>query len=126
MAGKKVWLHMPVAAEVIVWANGRVLDGIDPNRGRVILAESARPGDTFELRLEAYSFTSGDWVPLQDPSKIPPDKDRNTTWPASTGRYLARELIDPASGAVFLRLTNLGGGEVVVERMVLETANFKR
>ena len=60
MAGKKVWLHMNVAAEVIVHINGKMADGLDPNRKRIVLCENAKPGTAYELMLEAYSRSKPD------------------------------------------------------------------
>ncbi len=54
MAGHKVWFSMLTGAEVIVYRNGTMLDGIDPNRSRILLAEQAQPGQRFEIMMEAY------------------------------------------------------------------------
>jgi alpha-mannosidase len=60
MAGKAVWLQFFVGGEVIVWADGQMLDGIDPNRSRVLLTPAARAGQVFDLRLEAYTRSKPD------------------------------------------------------------------
>lgn len=54
MNGQQVWFAMRTGAEVIVYANGRMLDGLDPNRFRIILAEQAQAGQTCEIMMEAY------------------------------------------------------------------------
>ena len=54
MAGQPVWLSMITGAEVLVYSDGTLLNGIDPNRSRVLLAESARPHQQYEIMMEAY------------------------------------------------------------------------
>jgi len=54
MAGRKVWLQMAIAAETIVYVNGRLCDGLDPNRSRVLVKGRARGGERLKLRMEAY------------------------------------------------------------------------
>lgn len=54
MAGQPVWFSLLTAAEVIVYCDGRMLDGLDPNRSRVLLTPAAQPGQQFEIRMEAY------------------------------------------------------------------------
>jgi len=54
MKGHKVWFSMLTGAEVIVYKNGQMLDGIDPNRTRILLTEKAQPGELCEITMEAY------------------------------------------------------------------------
>jgi len=54
MAGKRVWLRMVAGGETIICADGRMLDGLDPNRNRLILTESARAGRRVALKMECY------------------------------------------------------------------------
>ena len=49
MAGKKVWFQFYVGGEVIVYANNRMMDGIDPNRTRIVLSEDAQSGEQFDI-----------------------------------------------------------------------------
>ena len=60
MAGSRVWLEFVTGAEVIVYKDGRMLDGIDPNRSRVILTEDAQPGQAVDLMMEAYTRSKPD------------------------------------------------------------------
>jgi len=54
LAGQPVWLSMLTAAEVIVYRDGALLDGLDPNRSRVLLTDQAQPAQRFDILLEAY------------------------------------------------------------------------
>lgn len=60
MAGQAVWLEFFAGGEVMVHVNGRLLNGIDPNRPRVLLTDNAESGQTFELRFEAYTRSKPD------------------------------------------------------------------
>ena len=54
LADQRVWFSMLTGAEVIVSRDDRMLDGIDPNRSRILLAEQAQNGQQFEIMMEAY------------------------------------------------------------------------
>jgi len=60
MAGQPVWLEVQTASEVFVYANGKLVDGVDPNRVRVKLTDAAKPGFHYDLRFEAYSRSKFD------------------------------------------------------------------
>jgi alpha-mannosidase len=60
LAGKKVWFQFYAGGEVIVYANGRMMDGIDPNRTRIVLSENAQAGEQFDMRMEAYTRSKPD------------------------------------------------------------------
>lgn len=60
LAGKKVWFQFYVGGEVIVYANGKIMDGIDPNRTRILLSEQAQAGERFDIRMEAYTRSKPD------------------------------------------------------------------
>jgi len=53
-AGRAVSLHWPIAAEVILSVDGRLHDGVDPNRSLVPLLEEAAGDERLELSCEAY------------------------------------------------------------------------
>ncbi len=55
LAGHRVWLEFMTGAEVIVTCNGEILDGIDPNRTRILLASDAAPDAAYELLFDAYT-----------------------------------------------------------------------
>ncbi len=55
MAGSTVWLRMLTAAEVIIHLNGRMQDGLDPNRTQSPIISQADAGTELDLLLEAYT-----------------------------------------------------------------------
>lgn len=99
MAGKPLHFAMQCAGEVIVSADGKMIDGIDPNRQRMPLIESAETGRTIALRLEAYSRSK-------------PDDERNVATRAIRGcvqhfHLPHLEIIDPAAFRVHRQLAVL-------------------
>ena len=57
--GKKVYLHLHTAAEMIVKINGRYVGGIDPNRDRVLL-NGYVDQDHLRIEIEAYNRSKPD------------------------------------------------------------------
>jgi len=53
--GQAVHLEFLTGAEVIVYRDGKPLDGIDPNRTSMLLAPQAQGGETMDLLFEAYT-----------------------------------------------------------------------
>jgi alpha-mannosidase len=60
MAGRPVWLKFLAGGEVMVHVNETLLNGLDPNRTRLLLTENAQAGQTFDLRFEAYTRSKPD------------------------------------------------------------------
>lgn len=67
-AGKKVWLSMVTGAEVIVSKNGKLHDGIDPNRPRIVIANPAKANESIQIRMEAYTRSKPD--DMRNPATI--------------------------------------------------------
>ena len=55
MADRQIWLRFLTAAEVIIYLNGQMQDGIDPNRTQSPIIDCAEPGQKLDLLLEAYT-----------------------------------------------------------------------
>lgn len=84
-----------------------------------------RPRVRGQLVLEAYSYRRGAWIPLGDLADIEADDgDGNAHWPANRRDPLVRDLVDPATGQVLVRLFNKGS-DVTIEAMNL-TVTFTR
>ncbi len=99
MATQPIHFAMRCAGEVIVSADGAMLDGIDPNRQRMPLMLSAVPGQVIALRLEAYSRSK-------------PDDERNIATRAVRGcvqhfHLPHLEIIDPVAYRVHRQLSVL-------------------
>lgn len=60
MAGRTIWLEFHTGAEVIVYRDGEMVDGIDPNRLRTRLVMGAQPNQRIALRFEAYTRSKPD------------------------------------------------------------------
>lgn len=58
--GKKVYLYMYTATEVIIQDNGRYVDGLDPNRSWCAFLERAKAGERHEMILECYTRSKPD------------------------------------------------------------------
>ncbi|MCD4823168.1 MAG: alpha-mannosidase [Phycisphaerae bacterium] len=53
-AGQRTYLKFTSTAESMVSVNGKMVGGLDPNRGRIMLSESSVGGDEFNIELESY------------------------------------------------------------------------
>lgn len=59
--GKKAWLYLQTAAEMIVRINGHYAGGIDPNRDRILLDPWLEAGkEDFTLEIEGYNRSKPD------------------------------------------------------------------
>ncbi len=54
LAGKEVYFQMLTSCEVLVKGNGKWLDGLDPNRQRLLLSKKAKAGESIDITMEAY------------------------------------------------------------------------
>lgn len=59
LKGKKLWLSLHTAAEMIVKVNGRYAGGLDPNRERLPL-EKATESDVLQIEIEGYNRSKPD------------------------------------------------------------------
>ena len=75
--GRKVYLSLKTAAEMIVKVNGKYLGGLDPNRDRIPLTPYV-DGDQLEIEIEGYNRSK-------------PDDERN---PAALNRKGCRQVFD--------------------------------
>lgn len=58
--GKKVYLYMYTATEVIISDNGRYVDGLDPNRSWCAFLDKAKAGEQHQMILECYTRSKPD------------------------------------------------------------------
>ncbi|MFD1177619.1 alpha-mannosidase [Paenibacillus puldeungensis] len=58
--GKKVYLYMYTATEVIITDNGRYVDGLDPNRSWCAFLDAAKAGEQHHMILECYTRSKPD------------------------------------------------------------------
>ena len=77
--GRKVYLSLKTASEMIVRINGRYAGGLDPNRDRILL-NPFLDGREMDIQIEAYNRSK-------------PDDERN---PAALGRKGCRQVFDGA------------------------------
>ena len=57
--GKKLWLSIHTAAEMIVKVNGKYVGGLDPNRDRLLLSPYIK-GNKLDIEIEAYNRSKPD------------------------------------------------------------------
>lgn len=60
LEGKKVYLYMYTATEVIISDNGRYVDGLDPNRSWCAFIDNAKAGEQHQMILECYTRSKPD------------------------------------------------------------------